>query len=127
MRIILVFIASIIFSGCQSMVGAAQPKQLEIYSQVSCTVKKTMFGSFNKPIKIEKDFSKIEVDGDYIPCTNIRKSRCLATKQIPDGYKFYSISAYTYEYPGSGFLDYVEIINGMITDTDYVLMECNRT
>jgi len=126
MRVPLIFIASIVISGCQSTSRAVPPKQIEIYSHISCSVKENNFGDFNSSVTLNKSFSEIEIDGDLVACTSNRDNKCMATKKVSGGYKFYSISAYTYKYPGPGFIDYVEIIDGMITNTAYAEMECNR-
>lgn len=126
MRVILIFVALTVILGCQSTPRVAQPKQIEIYSHISCSVKNNNFGDFNSTVIINKDFSEFEIDGEVVSCISNRDSSCKATRKISGGYEFYSISAYTYKYPGSGFLDYAEIIDGMIARSSYTEMECNR-
>lgn len=127
MKKLLLITIPIFMTGCQSTyVQPNKMKQLENYSQVSCTVKKQNVGNFNGVIVFDKDFNTMRIGDDVMNCTSDKIKKCKAKLKTKNGYQFYSVSVYTYKYPGSGFLDTAEINNNMLINASYAELECNR-
>lgn len=127
MKKLLLFTIPALMMGCQSTnIQPKKMKQAENYTQVSCTVKKQNVGSFNEVIVFDKDFKTMRIGDDVMDCTSDKVKKCRTKLKTENGYQFYSVSVYTFQYPGSGFLDTAEISNNMLINASYAELECNR-
>lgn len=113
--------------GCQSTsMPSKRTEKSENYTMVVCNVKNQNIGSFSEELVFDKSYRTVSIGDQKLVCSSDGYIKCKANQETKNGYKFYTVSVYTYSSPASGYLNMAEIENNMLVDASYVELECNH-